>query len=695
MVEKTLSILDGNTFLVTDVRGDVTPSPGSPAGLFSFDTRFLSTWVLRVNGERLSPMSRSDLHFFETRFFLVPGEPTHYVNAKLSVIRKQTIGICLVERIVVLNHDIEPADVSIRIDADADFADIFEVKENQPKRGKRSVCQEDGRLHLHYERATFYRDTIISSDKPAKVDDGGMTFDIRLEPHGRWDVELQVEPIINRGGGGSATVWEAYRRRSRPQVREELEQWIDHAPRLACDFEPLAAAYRRSLYDLAAMRYSSLTATSPIPTAGLPWFMTLFGRDSIFISLQTLPFAPTLTPPVLRLLATLQGSTFDDFREEEPGKILHEFRYGESAAFEEQPHTPYYGSADASPLFVILLDEYERWSGDVETVRRFEPQARAALNWIDEYGDLLGTGYIYYRRRNTRNGLKNQCWKDSWNSISYRDGRLPALPRATCELQGYAYDAKIRGARMAREFWNDPEYADRLEREAAQLRQQFNRDFWIEEEGYYALALDPEGKPVDALASNMGHLLWSGIVEPERARRVADHLLGPSLFTGWGVRTLSTTNLRYNPVGYHVGAVWPFDNSIIAWGLWRYGFREEAARIADGMITASGYFDGRLPEAFAGYERSLTGYPVEYPAACSPQGWSAGAPLLLLRTMLGLSPYPDHLAVDPYLPPSVGRIELLDVPGRWGLADAFGRRTRRHRDADHRSEPVARLTHGD
>ena len=378
-------------------------------------------------------------------------------------------------------------------------------------------------------------------------------------------------------------------------------------------------------------------------------------------------------------------------RAEEPGKILHEFWYGESAAFEEQPHSPYYGSADATPLFVILLDEYERWSGDMQTVRDLEPQARAALNWIDEYGDLLGTGYVYYWRRNTRNGLENQCWKDSWDAISYRDGRLPAMPRATCELQGYAYDAKIRGARMARELWNDPEYADRLEREAAQLREQFNRDFWIEEEGYYALALDPDGKPVDALASNMGHLLWSGIVEPERARSVADHLLGPTLFSGWGVRTLSTNDLRYNPVGYHVGAVWPFDNSIIAWGLSRYGFREEAARIAEGMIAASGYFDGRLPEAFAGYEQSLTGYPVEYPTACSPQGWSAGAPLLLLRTMLGLSPYPDHLAVDPYLPPSVGRIELLDVPGRWGLADAFGRRI--HHRGDHHSEPVARLTH--
>ena len=336
--------------------------------------------------------------------------------------------------------------------------------------------------------------------------------------------------------------------------------------------------YRRSLADLAALRFMPLTAGGhALPAAGLPWFMAIFGRDSILTSLQTLPFTPDLAATTLRLLALTQGNVLDDFREEEPGKILHELRYGETTGFEEQPHSPYYGSADSTPLYVILLDEYERWTGDAATVRLFETVRGAALHWIDEYGDLMGDGYVWYQRRNEATGLENQCWKDSWDSISFRDGRLPGLPRATCELQGYAYDAKIRGARLARQFWNDPDYADRLEREAAELKQRFNRDFWVTDGEYYALALDGDGGQVDALSSNIGHLLWSGIVEESRAAKIAEHLLGPRLFSGWGVRTLAEGQGRYNPIGYHVGTVWPFDNAFIAWGLRRYGFTRRPA----------------------------------------------------------------------------------------------------------------------
>jgi glycogen debranching enzyme len=306
-------------------------------------------------------------------------------------------------------------------------------------------------------------------------------------------------------------------------------------------------------------------------------------------------------------------------------------------------------------------------------VRGIEPEARAALRWIDSYADLMGDGYIWYQRRNVKSGLENQCWKDSWDSISYRDGRLPGFPRATCELQGYAYDAKLRGARLARQFWNDPAYADQLEREAADLRERFNRDFWVEDGQYYALALDTDHLPVDAVSSNMGHLMWSGIVEPNRAQHVAEHLLGPKLFSGWGVRTLAEDQGRYNPVGYHVGTVWPFDNSLIASGLRRYGFVEHAARIAESILDAAPYFGGRLPEAFAGYDRDLTLYPVQYPTACSPQAWSAGTPLLLLRTMLGLEPNEGQLTVEPALPERIGHIDLLSIPGRWGRTDAFGR----------------------
>jgi glycogen debranching enzyme len=322
---------------------------------------------------------------------------------------------------------------------------------------------------------------------------------------------------------------------------------------------------------------------------------------------------------------------------------------------------------------VVLLDEYERWTGDRKLVRELEYEARAALKWIDEYADLMGNGYISYQRRNEETGLENQCWKDSWDSISYRDGRLAGFPRATCELQGYAFDAKTRGARLAREVWKDEQLAVDLERQAAELKRRFNRDFWIAEDEYFALALDADGKQVDSLTSNIGHLLWSGIVDKSKAKAVARHLLGPRLFSGWGVRTLAEGEGRYNPIGYHVGTVWPFDTSFIAWGLRRYGFDEEAAQLAAGILAAADFFDGRLPEAFGGYERSLTRYPVQYPTACSPQAWSTGAPLLLLRTMLGLEPAGEHLVVDPALPVGIGHVALLDIPGRWGRVDAFGR----------------------
>jgi glycogen debranching enzyme len=401
--------------------------------------------------------------------------------------------------------------------------------------------------------------------------------------------------------------------------------------------------------------------------------MTMFGRDSIFTSLQALPFTSELAATTLLALGEWQGIHVDDFRDEDPGRILHEMRYGEMTAFEERPHSPYYGCADATPLYVVLLDEYERWTGDRRLVRELELQARAALAWIDDYADLQGNGYISYKRRNEKTGLENQCWKDSWDSISYKDGHLAGFPRATCELQGYAYDAKIRGARLARLVWKDKAFADRLEREAADLKRRFNRDFWIEDGEYFALALDADGGQVDALTSNNGHLLWSGIVDKSKAKAVARHLLGPRLFSGWGVRTLAVGEGRYNPIGYHVGTVWPFDNSFIAWGLRRYDFKEEAAQVAAGILDAATYFDGRLPEAFGGYERAATKYPVQYPTACSPQAWSTGAPLLFLRTMLGLQPEGEHLVIDPALPTTYGRIELLDIPGRWGRIDAFGR----------------------
>jgi glycogen debranching enzyme len=664
-----VQILDGNTFVVSDSRGDIEASPADPTGLFSFDMRFLSKWVLTVNGKRLNALSVDDLQYFETRFFLVPGTGTVYIDAKLSVIRQRAVSNGFSEQLTILNHDTEPVNLVVRIEADSDFADLFEVKDALEKKGKYVRRVENGRLVLGYERESFGRATAISATAPAKLDKDGLTFNVEIEPQGTWSTELQVSAEL-RGWEETGLV----ARRVRPNMEGELERWLAEAPSLECDWDPLKAIYLRSMIDLAALRFSPLTAgRSALPAAGLPWFMTMFGRDSIFTSLQALPFTPKLAETTLRELGIRQGASSDDFRDEDPGRILHEMRYGEMTAFDERPHSPYYGAVDATPLYVVLLDEYERWTGDRKLVRDYEYEARAALNWIDEYADLQGNGYIWYKRRNEETGLENQCWKDSWDSISFRDGTLPGFPRATCELQGYAYDAKVRGARLAREIWKDDELADELTREAAELKRRFNRDYWVEDGEYFALALDEEGRQVDALTSNNGHLLWSGIVDKSKAKAVARHLLGPRLFSGWGVRTLAEGEGRYNPIGYHNGTVWPFDNSFVAWGLRRYGFKDEAAKIAAGNLEAAEFFAGRLPEAFGGYPRSQTKYPVQYPTACSPQAWSTGAPLLFLRTMLGLEPIGDHLIVDPALPVGIGHLVLRDIPGRWGRIDAFGR----------------------
>jgi glycogen debranching enzyme len=668
-----VKILDGNTFVVSDDRGDIDASPTDSSGLFSFDTRFLSRWILTIDGQRLNPLSVNDLQYFETRFFLFPGTGTVYVDAQLSVIRQRAVGDGFLEELTLLNHKNDAIDLSVRFEAGSDFADLFEVKDALAKKGEYYARVEDDQLVLGYRRDTFVRETVISAGPGCVFDENGLTFKVHIEPHDSWATELRVAASP---GGIRRTLTPKHGRgaQARPTMETSLETWLAEAPRLECDWDPLKETYRRSLVDLAALRFSPVSLPGHyLPAAGLPWFMTMFGRDSIFTSLQALPFSSELARTTLAALALWQGTRSDDFRDEDPGRMLHEMRFGEMTAFEERPHSPYYGAADSTMLWVILLDEYERWTGDTRAVATLENVARRALAWIDDYADLQGNGYVSYKRRNEETGLENQCWKDSWDSISFSSGQLPGFPRATCELQGYAYDAKMRGARLARIVWKDPAYAERLEGEAADLKRRFNRDFWLEEKGHYAVALDPDGRQVDSLTSNIGHLLWSGIVDKNKARQVVGHLMGPRMFSGWGVRTLAEGEGRYNPIGYHVGTVWPFDCSFVAWGLRRYGFKDEAAQLAWGILDAARFFQGRLPEAFGGYTRELTRFPVEYPTACSPQAWSTGAPLLFLRTMLGLEPAGDQLIVDPALPEGLGHVELLDIPGRWGRRDAFAR----------------------
>ena len=430
--------------------------------------------------------------------------------------RKRTVARGFVETIVISNHSPNRLSIEVRIQGNADFADLFEVKDALHKKGRSYRRVEPDHLVLGYKRDEYVRETwIVAPD--ASIDEGGLTYRVRLGPHGQWSTRVEVRVVSSSGDVQRGAT-------DRLATREERHKRVEHAlaeaPRVRTDWVDLLRTYERSIIDLTALRYFPLLAPGSLPAAGLPWFMAVFGRDSLITSLQALPFAPELAETTLRVLAARQGARIDAFRDEEPGKILHESRIGEMTAFAERPHSPYFGSADATPLFLVLLDEYELWTGDGDLVRRLEHPARAALEWLDDYGDRMRNGYISYERRNQETGLENQCWKDSWNSIAFRDGTLAGLPRACCEIQGYAYDARMRCARLARMFWNDSALAARLEERAADLKERFNRDFWMPDRECFALAIDGDGRQVDSITSNIGHLLWSGIVDTDKAPHV-------------------------------------------------------------------------------------------------------------------------------------------------------------------------------
>jgi glycogen debranching enzyme len=657
---RQVRVLQGRTFMVSDTGGDVRRDPRVPNGLFYRDMRHLSHWEVRVDGRRPEAISGTALECDEAVFFLAERVGSMDRTPTWSLVRRRHVSGGVFERLQLTNHGVEPLLVQFSVLFSADFADVFEIDDDVRKAGTRYRRVDGDRVTLGYERGDFRRETEIHAPGAA-VTGRLLTYALCLEPGEEWETEVEISVLDGT-------------RRVRPQrtslaASTELREWIAAAPRLECDDEHLRETYQQSLIDLAALRFQpDGDFEAALPAAGLPWFMALFGRDALITAYQTLPFAPDLARATLRVLAAHQATEVDPFRDAEPGKILHELRHGELAHFRQRPQSPYYGAADATPLFLILLDEYERWSGDAETVRALEAPARAAVTWLEEYGDRDGDLFLEYETRNPDCGIENQSWKDSWNAIAHPDGTLAALPRATCELQGYAYDARRRTARLARECWGDPGFADRLDRDAEKLRRSFVDAFWLPDEGFYALALDGAKEPVRTLASNIGHLLWSGIVADEHVDAVVGHLLGERLFSGWGVRTLASGQRVYNPMGYHHGTVWPHDNSLIVAGLARYGRTAEAATLAGALFDAAACLDHRLPEALVGTPRALTGVPVVFPTACSPQAWACATPLLLVRAVLGLEPSPDGpFAGAPLLAdhPTLG---LSNIPGRWGRA---------------------------
>lgn len=636
----SLTVLDGSTFCVCDERGDVD-GVATASGFFASDTRFLSRSVLTLAGKRLDPLSHDQpaphLAAFVLRNPLVDGlEPN-----ELSIERERFVGDCMEERITVENHGHRRVEVELGLELEADFADIFVVKELEPGFGWESSqklppsrpLERDGNGTIVFADDSYPARTIIHLSEPFGDEDGRARFALRLDPGERWRLVVGVQPEL----GGTAPLRAGSFARElddeRQRADESLSAWRASAPRLRAGWDDLVHTWNRSVADLAGLRMRvGDSDVGRLLAAGTPWFMTVFGRDTIISSLQTLLFGPELAASTLRVLAATQSLTDDPERDAEPGKIIHEMRRGKAAlAWTDR----YYGTVDATPLFLVLLSELWRWTDDPALALELEDSARRALAWIDGAADL--DGFVQYERR-AKNGIRNQTWKDSDDSMAFHDGTLAVAPIAAAEVQGYVYDAKLRVAELAREVWRDPETADRLEREAGELQRRFDEAFWVADRGFYALGLDREKRQIDSLASNIGHLLWSGIVPVERREELAEHLVGERLWSGWGVRTMAVGEGAYNPLVYHNGTVWPHDSSLVAWGLARSGRPQDAARILHTMIEAATHFDYRLPEVFAGFPRHRTRFPVVYPTASSPQAWAAATPVLLLQIVLGLVP---------------------------------------------------------
>jgi glycogen debranching enzyme len=632
-----LTILEGSTFCISDDRGDIA---AETSGFFAHDTRFLSRLVLRVGGTTPLLLSSGRVEHFNAAFYLRNGTANGLPRDSISISRQRFVGTGMQERVALRNETPERLEIEVALEAEADFADIISVKLHDFSLGDPELAQplpppapathDEARRQVSLVDPRGDLGTRLVFSRPGEFDGNAMTFALSLEPHERWDLSVDVRPWIEGEAESGEQLDE-----ERETAGDVVAAWTLRVPRVRGGWESMRRAFDRSIADLAALRMRTGEYRRPLFAAGMPWFMTVFGRDTAITSLQTLLLGPEIAIGALDALTELQAHTENAAIDAEPGKIVHEVREGRCA----QTWFPrYYGSIDSTPLYLVLLAEAWRWTDDASFVRRLRGPALLALEWIDRYGDRDGDGFVEYSRK-VDSGLANQSWKDSGDSQRFQDGSFAEPPIAAVEVQGYVYDAKRGLAELAREVWRDTALAERLERETDELRARFDEAFWVEERGgFYALALDGRKRRVDSRSSNMGHLLWSGIVLPERVGKVVDQLLSQELWTGWGIRTMASDAAAFNPISYHNGTVWPHDTALAAWGLARHGYVAEARRIGRALIEAAAHFDWSLPEVFAGYEREETPFPIAYPTAARPQAWAAGTPILLVRILLGIEP---------------------------------------------------------
>jgi glycogen debranching enzyme len=657
----TVTLVNGTSFCVCGHDGDIRRQ--GPHGMFFLDTRIVSGWHVLVDGTPVEPIATLNGDSFHATFLGRAHLGERSVESTVLVERTRYVGAGMREDLVLRNFGREDVTVLVSVHVAADFADLFEVKEDRVRDGREhsaEVAPDELRLARATDGTASRGVRVVADHAEYALDH--LAFRATVPAKGEWSTRITVQPVVDGELVPSTFPVEDPVEQSVPARR--AREWHEVGPVVRMTGAPaLVETLQRSRQDLGALRiFDPDRPEESVIAAGAPWFMTLFGRDSILSSLMALPIDPTLALGTVQTLARHQGRKVEPNSEEEPGRILHEMRFGADASLALGGRNVYYGTADATPLFVVLLGELSRWGIGRDRVDALLPHADRALEWVERYGDRDGDGFVEYHRA-TERGLVNQGWKDSWDGVTFADGRIARSPIALCEVQGYVYAAYRARACLAR-VGGDTDGERRWNERADHLKERFNERFWLPDLGRYALALDHDKQPVDSVASNVGHCLWTGIVDEDKAERVAQTLLSPEMFTGWGIRTLASDMGAYNPMSYHNGSVWPHDTTLVTAGLMRYGFVEQAQRVASAVFDAAEAFGGRLPELMCGFDRSEYPEPVPYPTSCSPQAWASAAPVHLLRVLMRLEPcVPEgRVRLAPVLPASFGTVAVDEVP---------------------------------
>ena len=665
-----LAIHQGHAVLLTEPDGQINWP--SEKGLYFYDTRVISSWTVYANGEPWDLLNGGTTTSFVARVFLtnrkLVTEAGPIAPHTLGLVITRHIGGGVHEDLDLANYGRTKVRFNLEIAQRSDFADIFEVKSGHfVRRGRIATAWsgEKQRLTTTYRNRDFSRKVAITacnSHSAAVYANGRISFNIELAPGAIWHSCLAYD--LTDGDQLYAAPDQCTQTGGKSKDSQKLADWQCGVLKAETSNDAFRRLFRQATDDMSALRLPipGVDQMRLVPAAGLPWFVALFGRDSLIVSLQTALVYSDFARGVLDVLGSLQATERDDYRDAEPGKIMHELRLGELAKLKLVPHTPYYGTADATPLYLVTLHTAWCCTGDRDLLERHLPTAERCLDWIDNYGDRDGDGFQEYETRSSA-GLANQSWKDSGDALVYPDGTLVKGPTATCELQGNVYDAWLCMAEIY-DALDDGARAAELRAKAVALFARFNEAFWDEETGFYAFALDGEKKKVLSVASNPGHCLWSGIVRPERAGRVVARLMQPDMWSGWGIRTLSADHPAYNPYSYQNGSVWPHDNGLIALGFKRYGYAEEAGRIAHGVSEAGSFFMlNQLPELYAGLHQDTANFPVQYLGANVPQAWAAGSVFSMLQAILGFQPDAPRrmLYIDPVLPPWLSDLTLMDL----------------------------------